>query len=79
MFDIAPNSPAGTPRNVATMYQRDRDGGLVGKFHGDFANVLYLSGAVGNCKTDDLVTDRDFRHGRIIWTSPKLYWGYPPQ
>ncbi len=79
MFDIFWNSPAGTPRNVATMYQRDFDGGRAGKFHGDFANVLYLSGAVGNCKTDDLVTDRDFRHGRIIWTSPKLYWGYPPQ
>lgn len=79
MFDISPNSPAGTPRDVATMYQRNFRGGYVGKFHGDYANVLYLTGAVGNCKTDDLVTDRDFRHGDIIWNHPQLYWGYPPR
>ncbi len=79
MFDITPNSPAGTPRNVATMYQRDYRGGYIGKFHGDYANVLYLTGAVGNCKTDDLVTDRDFKQGDIIWEHPRLYWGYPPR
>lgn len=77
MFDIYPNSPAGTPRSVATMYQRYR-GRPVGKFHGDYANILYLSGSVGNCSTDDLVTDRDFRHGDIVWDNPRLYWGYPP-
>ncbi len=77
MFDIAPNSPAGTPRGVATKYQRWFDGEWLGKFHGDYANILYLDGRVGNCVTDDLVTDRDFRHGDIIWTNPKLYWGYP--
>lgn len=79
MFDIGPNSPAGTPRNVGTMYHRDFRGRPVGKFHGDFANILYLTGTVDHCKTDDLVTDRDFRHGRIIWDHPRLYWGYPPR
>jgi len=78
MFDIYPNSTAGTPRSVATMYQRDFRGGRAGKFHGDYANVLYLSGAVDHCTTDDLVTNRDFRRGEIIWDHPKLYWGYPP-
>lgn len=76
MFDIYPNSMAGTPRAVATMYQRFR-GGFVGKFHGDYANVLYINGAVRNCSTDDLVTNRDFAHGEIIWNHPDLYWGYP--
>jgi hypothetical protein len=78
MFDIVWNSPAGTPRDVATMYQRSFDGNRVGEFHGDYANVLYLTGRVGHCKTDDLVTDRDFRHGNVIWDCPQLYWGYPP-
>ena len=79
MFDICWNSPAGTPRDVATMYQRNFGArGYIGKFHGDFANVLYLDGHVGHCTTADLVTDRDFRHGQIIWDNPKLYWGYPP-
>jgi hypothetical protein len=78
MFDIAWNSPAGTPRDVGTMYQRGFDGRHVGKFHGDYANVLYLTGHVGNCETDDLVTDRDFRHGDVIWYHHQLYWGYPP-
>ena len=78
MFDIYPNSPAGTPRSVATMYQRHYKGGHAGKFHGDYANVLYINGAVGNCTTDRLVTDRDFRYGRIIWDDPGLYWGYLP-
>ncbi len=78
LFDIAPNSPAGTPRNVATMYQRWFDDTRLGKFHGDYANLLYLDGGVTNCTTDDLVTDRDFRHGDIIWHHPALYWGYRP-
>lgn len=78
MFDISPNSPAGTPRDVATMHQKGFDGRRVAKFHGDYANVLYMSGAVGNCSTDDLVTDRDFRRGKVIWNNPKLYWGYLP-
>ncbi len=78
MFDIVWNSPAGTPRDVATQHQRDHDGRPLGKFHGDYANVLYIGGSVGNCETDDLVTNRDFRHGDVIWTRPTLYWGYPP-
>ena len=79
MFDIVWNSPCGKPRDVATMYQRNFGGsGYIGKFHGDYANILYLSGRVGNCKTDDLVTDRNFRHGEVIWDNAKLYWGYPP-
>jgi len=85
MFDICPNSPRGKPRDVATMYQRHYDwgerreaAGYIGKFHGDYANVLYLDGRVEHCTTDDLVTDRDFRHGQVVWDNPKLYWGYPP-
>lgn len=78
MFDIAANLPGGTPRKVATMYQRRFDGGPMGRFHGDYANVLYLTGRVGHCKTDDLVTNRDFDHGDIVWDHPMLYWGYPP-
>lgn len=78
LFDIAPNSPAGTPRNVANMHQRWKDRPL-GKFHGDYANLLYLDGGVTQCTTDDLVTDRDFRHGKIIWHHPNLYWGYRPE
>ena len=78
MFDISPNSPAGSPRDVATEYQRTYQGRRVAKFHGDYANLLYLSGGVVNCKTDDLVTDRDFRRGEIVWYHPRLYWGYSP-
>ena len=78
LFDIAPNSPAGTPRQVATKYQRSYQGSPIGVFHGDFANVLYIDGSVGHCVTDDLVTNRDFRYGDVVWTEPKLYWGYPP-
>lgn len=77
LFDIAPNSPAGTPRSVATEYQRGYDGRKLGRFHGDYANVLFLDGAVGNCETDDLVTDRDFQDGEVIWTNRDLYWGFP--
>ncbi len=43
MFDIAPNSPNGSPRDVATQYQQHWGGGHLGKFHGDFANLLYLT------------------------------------
>jgi type II secretory pathway pseudopilin PulG len=78
MFDIVWNSPAGKPRDVSTVYQRGFRGEHMGRFHGDYANVLYLTGRVGSCKTDDLVTDRDFRHGDVIWDNPRLYWGYPP-
>lgn len=78
MFDIYSNSMAGTPRSVASVFQRTYQGGYIGEFHGDYANVLFLGGAVGNCVTDDLVTDRDFRRGDVIWTRPELYWGYRP-
>ncbi len=79
LFDIEDNSPAGTPRDVATVFQRDDWYDTpIGQFHGDYANLLYLDGAVGNCTTDDLVTDRDFEDGEIMWTTPHLYWGYPP-
>ena len=81
MFDIAWNSPGGSPRDVATVYQRNPvTGGRVGKFHGDYANILYLSGEVANCTTDDLVTDHNFQEGKIVWENRKLDWGYrPPQ
>jgi len=77
LFDIAPNSPAGTPRDVATEYYRWFDGTRVGRFHGDYANFLCLDGVVRNAKTSEWITDNDMRHGKIIWDNPKLYWGYP--
>ena len=78
MFDIAPNAPAGSPRNVATEYARGFRGERLGRFHGDYANVLYLRGGVAGVRTADLVEDNDLRHGAIIWDHPRLYWGYPP-
>ena len=80
MFDIVWNSPAGSPRDVATMYQRSIvDGSRVGVFHGDLANILMLDGAVLSVNTADLVTGRDFRKGSIVWEHPLLYWGYKPK
>lgn len=79
MFDIAWNSPAGSPRDLATEYQRMSDGGRVGIFHGDLANILMLDGAVLSVNTADLVTGRDFRKGAIVWEHPLLYWGYKPK
>lgn len=78
MFDIAPNSSAGTQRNVATTYQRDWRGARMGEFHGDYANLVYLDGRVANCTTDELVADHDFRYGQLSWNLPKLYWGWKP-
>ena len=78
MFDIAPNSPAGTQRQVATKYQRTFSGGPMGKFHGDYANILHLVGRVSHCTTDNLVTGHDFRHGDLVWDHPGLYWGWLP-
>jgi hypothetical protein len=78
LFDIAPNSPAGSPRDVATRYARDFSGRYLGKFHGDYANFLFLSGAVSGFTTSDIVAGRDLRHDTIIWNHPQLYWGYPP-
>jgi len=80
MIEIADNSPAGTPRKVATQYQRNYRGARMGRFHGDYANVLFLNGTVGHVTTDDLVTNHDFKNGTIRWNHPSLYWGYtPPQ
>lgn len=76
MFDIAPNSPAGTPRDVATDHWRDWRGKRLANFHGDYANFLFVSGVVDHFKTADIVTDGDLRHGEIIWDHPELYWGY---
>lgn len=78
LIEIAWNSPAGTPRDVATKYQRDWDGYRVGDYHGDYANLLFLDAAVGHFMTDDFVENRDFNHGRIRWRHPRLYWGYTP-
>ncbi len=36
-----------------------------------------VHGGVTSCNTDDLVTDRDFKNGDIVWNHPRLYWGYP--
>ncbi len=77
MIEIAWNSPSGSPRAVATKYQRGFRGESLGRYHGDYANILYLNGGVANCKTDDLVTDHDFKKGEIIWNHPRFYWGYP--
>lgn len=79
MIEIADNSPAGTPRKVATEYQRNFRGASMGKFHGDYANILFVNGTVAHVTTDDLVTDKDFRYGDIRWNHPRLYWGYTPK
>lgn len=78
LFDILPNSPAGSPRDAATEYARGFNGEFLGKFHGDYVNILLLDGKVGGFRTGDLVTNNDLRHGKIIWDHPGLYWGYPP-
>lgn len=80
MFEILPNAPSGTPRQVATMYQKDwRTKQPIARFHGDYANILYLDGAVTHAGTDDLVSDRDFVRGEIRWRHPRFYWGYLPE
>lgn len=77
LFDVSPNLPGGTPRDVATRYQRDFDRSWRGEYHGDYANLLFIDGSVGHCVTDDLVTGRDFRRGKVVWNGSGLYWGYP--
>lgn len=66
MFDIYPNAYHGHPGDVAT------------SFHKNYANVVYLSGAVADFQAEDFVTDGDFVNGDVIWTHPKLDWGYRP-
>ena len=66
MFDIYSNVSRGHPKSVAT------------SFHKDYANVLYLTGAVAGFGARDFVTDGDYRYGDVIWTHPELYWGYLP-
>jgi hypothetical protein len=78
LFDIAPNSPGGSPRQVATENWRDWEGRTLAKFHGDYANLLYLHGGVTHCKAADLVSAGDNLRGGIIWDHPRLYWGYRP-
>lgn len=78
MFDILPNSPAGTPRDVSTSFQKSYDGMPLPSVHGDYATIGYLDGRAGKAITDDLVSERDFRHGEIMWRHPRLYWGYLP-
>jgi len=78
LFDIAPNLPRGSPRDVATEYWRNHQGGRGGKFHGDYANFLFLNGSVSGFTTSDIVAGRDLRHDTILWNHPQLYWGYPP-
>lgn len=80
MFDIGPNSMRGSPRDVATMYWRNpwNADGARGRFHGDYANFLYLDGSGDHFVADDLVTDHDFINGAIVWDHPRLYWGYRP-
>ncbi len=77
LFDIAMNLPSGTPRRVATRYAVDYEGRRMGEFHGDYTNVLCLSGGVVALTTDDIVSDKDFRYGEIQWSHPRVYWGYP--
>lgn len=78
LFDILPNSPAGSPRDVATERARGFSGEFLGRFHGDWVNILLLDGAVNGFQTADIVPYGDLRRGRIKWDHPGLYWGYPP-
>ena len=77
LFDIAPNSMAGTPRKVATKYWRGYRGRRIARFHGDYANLLRIDGSVTHCIAADLLTDPESWKGEIIWNRPGLYWGYP--
>ncbi|MBI4718619.1 MAG: type II secretion system protein [Planctomycetes bacterium] len=77
-FEILSNQPRGSPRDVATELARGFNGEFLGRFHGDYANFLYLSGGVAGFSTADLVADNDLRYGAINWHHPALYWGYPP-
>ena len=79
LFDIAPNSPAGTPRDVAMEGYRDHENRRVAKFHGDFANFLTLAGGVVGGSAVDLTLSRDLRHGPIRWDNPRMHWGYSPR
>lgn len=65
MFDIRPNSPAGTPRDV-------------GLFHDRRANVLYLAGGVESFAAADFLDGEDFQRSPVRWRHPKLYWGFLP-
>jgi type II secretory pathway pseudopilin PulG len=78
MFDVAPNVTSGSPRIVATQYFRTFDGRRLGKFHGDYANLLYVNGGVTSCTASDLAENNDQLRGKIIWNHPQLYWGYRP-
>lgn len=77
LFDIAPNSMAGTPRQVATKYWRNYHGRRVARFHGDYTNLLRIDGSVTHCTAADLLSDPESWQGNIIWNHPGLYWGYP--
>ena len=63
---------------MATVYSRDFAGRYAGKFHGDYANFLFLDVSVSGFTTSDIVAGRDLRHDTILWNHPQLYWGYPP-
>lgn len=65
LFDIYPNSPAGSPRDV-------------GMFHDQKANLLYLTGRVDSFARADLIDGDDFQRSPIRWQHPNLYWGYLP-
>lgn len=66
MFDIYRADSHGNPKDVAT------------RFHRDYANVLYLTGAVGRARSADFVVDGDFKRATPVWSHPRLYWGYLP-
>ncbi len=66
MFDIYRNDSRGHQDDVAT------------SFHHNFANVLFLDGAVAGFQAIDFMTDGDYRRGDPIWMHPDLYWGYTP-
>lgn len=66
MFDIYPNSPCGMQDDVRPSYHRD------------YANVLYLDGAVDHFASRQFVEDGDYERRILIWNDPRLYWGYTP-
>ena len=67
MFDVFSNVSCGAQKNVGTTYHRD------------FANVLFLDGAVRAFKDHDFVKDGDFKNPVPIWNHPHMYWGYLPE
>ena len=66
MFDIYPNSPRGTQRDVGASYHRG------------IGNVLFIDNSVRAFRSNEFVVDGKFPSGKPIWNHPHMYWGPEP-